>query len=69
MITLLLITRVLLATIFAVAGITKLTDRSGSRQAIIGFGLPSSIAGPLGRLLPLTELAVAIAFLGLKRLA
>jgi len=55
----LLIARMLLAGIFAVAGITKLADRSGSRQAIIGFGLPSSIAGPLGLLLPLAELAVA----------
>jgi uncharacterized membrane protein YphA (DoxX/SURF4 family) len=45
MTTSLLIARVLLAGIIAVAGITKLADRSGSRQAIIGFGLPSSRGG------------------------
>lgn len=55
----LLIARVLLACIFAMAGTAKLADRSGSRQAIIGFGLPSSIAGPLGLLLLLAKLAVA----------
>ena len=63
MTTSLLIARVLLAGIFTVAGITKLADRSGSRQAIIGFGLSSSIAGQLGVLLPLAEFAVAIALI------
>lgn len=48
----LLIARLLRRRRRAVAGITKLADRSGSRQAIIGFGLPSSIASPLGVLLP-----------------
>ena len=57
--TALLIARVLLALVFSVAGAAKLADRSGSRQAIIGFGLPSSIAGSLGLLLPLAELATA----------
>jgi len=55
----LLITRVLLAGIFAVSGIAKFADRSGSRQALIDFGLPPSLAAPLGLLLPLTELMVA----------
>jgi peroxiredoxin/uncharacterized membrane protein YphA (DoxX/SURF4 family) len=49
----------LLALVFAVAGVAKLTDRAGSRQAIVDFGLPPSLATPLGILLPLTELAVA----------
>jgi len=62
-IALLLIARVLLAGVFAVAGITKLADRSGSRQAIIDFGLPSALAAPLGLLLPLAELAVAAALI------
>ena len=53
--------RLLLASIFAVAAIAKLHDRPGSRQAIIDFGLPSPIAGLLSLLLPLAELAVAIA--------
>jgi uncharacterized membrane protein YphA (DoxX/SURF4 family) len=59
MTTLLLIVRILLACDFAVAGVAKLSDRSGSRQAIVDFGLPSSLAGPLGLLLPLAELATA----------
>src|SRR5215211_5008690 len=53
--------RLLLASIFAVAAIAKLHDRPGSRQAIIDFGLPSPLAGLLGLLLPLAELAVAAA--------
>jgi peroxiredoxin len=61
--TALMIARLVLVVIFAVAGITKLADRSGSRQAIIDFGLPSSFAAPLGVLLPLAELAVAIALI------
>ena len=59
----LLVTRLLLALVFAVAGVAKLTDREGSRQAIVDFGLPSSLAAPLGLLLPLAELAVAATLL------
>jgi peroxiredoxin len=59
----LLIARLLLAGVFTVAGVAKLADRSGSRQAIIDFGLPSALAGALGLLLPLAELAVALALI------
>ena len=55
----LLVARLLLALVFVVAGLAKLADRNGSKQAITDFGLPSSLAAPLGTLLPLTELAVA----------
>ena len=55
----LLIARLLLALVFVVAGVAKLADRAGSRQAIIDFGLPARLAPPLGILLPLAELAVA----------
>jgi peroxiredoxin/uncharacterized membrane protein YphA (DoxX/SURF4 family) len=58
---LLLITRVLLAGVFSVAGVAKLADRAGSRQALRDFGVPAALATPLGVLLPLTELAVALA--------
>jgi len=51
----------LLALVFAVAGVAKLADRAGSRQAIADFGVPAALAGPLGILLPLAELAVAAA--------
>jgi thiol-disulfide isomerase/thioredoxin len=59
----LLITRLLLAFVFALAGAAKLADRAGSRQAIVDFGLPSSLASPLSILLPLCELAVAAALI------
>jgi peroxiredoxin/uncharacterized membrane protein YphA (DoxX/SURF4 family) len=59
----LLVARLLLALVFVVAGVAKLADRNGSRKALTGFGLPSSLAVPLGTLLPLTELAVAAALI------
>jgi uncharacterized membrane protein YphA (DoxX/SURF4 family)/peroxiredoxin len=59
----LLIGRLLLATVFALSGVAKLADQAGSRQAMIAFGLPRSLATPLGHLLPLAELAVAAALL------
>ena len=61
----LLIARVLLALVFALAGVAKLADRTGSRQAIIDFGLPRTLATPLGILLPLCELTVAAALIPL----
>src|SRR5215217_7912009 len=59
----LLTTRLLLAAVFAMAGVAKLADRPGSRQAITDFGLPFSLTAPLGLLLPLAELAVAAALI------
>ena len=61
--TALLIARLLLALIFVIAGVTKLADRAGSRQAVIDFGAPAALAKPLGILLPLAELAVAAALI------
>jgi methylamine dehydrogenase accessory protein MauD len=55
--------RLALALVFAVAGVTKLVDLRGSRQAMVGFGLPESLAQPAGLLLPLIELAVALALI------
>jgi len=49
--------RLLLAAIFAVAGVAKLLDREGSRRAARAFGAP----GWLGVALPVVELAIAIA--------
>jgi uncharacterized membrane protein YphA (DoxX/SURF4 family) len=59
----LLVARVFLALVFATAGVAKLADREGSRQAITDFGVPSALAAPLGLLLPLAELAVAASLL------
>jgi peroxiredoxin/uncharacterized membrane protein YphA (DoxX/SURF4 family) len=55
----LLIARLVLALVFALAGVAKLADRAGSKQAVINFGLPLPLATPLGILLPLGELAIA----------
>jgi uncharacterized membrane protein YphA (DoxX/SURF4 family) len=57
----LLLARLLLAAVFVVAGLAKLADRAGSRQALRDFGVPSVLAAPLGILLPLAELAVGVA--------
>ena len=61
----LLIARLVLAVVFVVAGLTKLADRAGSRQALIDFGVPARLATPGGLLLPLAELAVAVSLIPL----
>ena len=58
---LLLAARLLLAAVFAVAGLAKLADLPGSRRAARGFGVPSRLAAPFGLLLPMVELAIAVA--------
>jgi methylamine dehydrogenase accessory protein MauD len=59
----LLLIRVLLALVFVVAGLAKLADLAGSRQALRDFGVPAALASPFGVLLPLAELAVAVALI------
>src|SRR4051812_32471111 len=59
----LLITRLLLAGVFLVAGVAKLADRAGSRKAVIDFGVPTALTAPLAVLLPLAELGVAISLI------
>jgi peroxiredoxin len=59
--TLFLLVRLLLAGVLAAAGAAKLVDLAGSRQAMRDFGLPISLAAPLGLLLPLAEIGVALA--------
>jgi thiol-disulfide isomerase/thioredoxin/uncharacterized membrane protein YphA (DoxX/SURF4 family) len=61
--TALLIVRLVLAAVFAVAAVAKLGDLRGSREAVSGFGVPERLAAPLGTVLPLAELAIAIALL------
>ena len=56
----LLLVRLLLAGVFVVAGLTKLVDLAGSRQAMRGFGLPEPLAKPAGLALPIAELVVAV---------
>ena len=60
---LILLARLVLAAVFAVAGFSKLADRAGTRQGIADFGVPQLLARPAALLLPLAELAVAAALL------
>jgi methylamine dehydrogenase accessory protein MauD len=55
----LVLARLLLASVFAVAGAAKLADLAGSRVAVAGFGVPERLASPLGTLLPFAELTIA----------
>jgi methylamine dehydrogenase accessory protein MauD len=55
-----LVTRLVLAAVFLVAAIAKLRDRRGSREALLAFGLPRPLAGPVALATALAELAVAI---------
>lgn len=57
------VTRILLAVVFAVAGVAKLLDLDGSRQAIAGFGVRGRLARPLGLALPAAELSIAAGLL------
>src|SRR5258708_29162206 len=59
----LLLARLLLTMVFVVAGLAKLGDRAGSRQALVDFGVPARLAHLLAVLLPLAELAVAVALI------
>lgn len=54
-----LIGRLVLAAVFAIAGISKLADRAGTRKAVVDFGAPVQLAGTLALLVPLAELTVA----------
>jgi methylamine dehydrogenase accessory protein MauD len=59
----LLVVRILLAAVFAMAGASKLMDRAGTQRAIVDFGVPKRLAEPLALALPLTELAIAAGLL------
>jgi peroxiredoxin/uncharacterized membrane protein YphA (DoxX/SURF4 family) len=61
MATTLLIVRLALATVFAVAGTAKLTDRAGVRAVAAEFGAPGAALAPLAWVLAAAELIVALA--------
>jgi peroxiredoxin len=48
-----------LSLIFGIAGITKLIDQRGTREAVENFGAPSSIAPTVALILPFVELSIA----------
>jgi peroxiredoxin len=56
----LLVARLLLAAVFALAAFGKITDPKGTREALAGFGVPRFLITPFGILLPVAELAVAV---------
>jgi thiol-disulfide isomerase/thioredoxin/uncharacterized membrane protein YphA (DoxX/SURF4 family) len=53
--------RLLLAAVFAVAGVAKLLDRRGTREALQEFGVPPFGLSAGAILLPVAELATAVA--------
>lgn len=64
--TVLLLFRVLLAGIFALAGTTKLLDLTGAKKALQDFGVPGGVALPGAVALSLAELAVAAFLLSVE---
>ena len=61
--TLVLALRLLLAVVLGTAGIAKLLDQEGSRRALGDFGVPGRAVAVAAILLPLAELATAIALI------
>jgi methylamine dehydrogenase accessory protein MauD len=55
--------RIALVAVFGVAGITKLLDQRGTREAVENFGAPKPVAPAIAILLPLLELAAAAGLL------
>ena len=55
--------RISLSAVFGVAGITKLIDPDGTREAVKNFGSPEPLAPVLSVALPLVELAIAAGLL------
>jgi peroxiredoxin len=55
----LLLARLILLGVFGLAGITKLADLAGSREAMRGFGVPARFVAPAAVALPIAELAIA----------
>jgi peroxiredoxin/uncharacterized membrane protein YphA (DoxX/SURF4 family) len=57
----LLLARLLLAVVFLIAGLAKLADLPGSQKALHHFGVPEGLARLLGIVLPIVEIATAVA--------
>ena len=63
MLLLLLLLRAALTIVFAIAGVAKLRDLAGTRRAAREFGVPERLAPTVAIVLPLAELATALALL------
>jgi peroxiredoxin/uncharacterized membrane protein YphA (DoxX/SURF4 family) len=59
----LLIVRLVLAAVLGVAGVAKLADPAGSRDAARGFGVPAWLIWPAAVLVPICELLTAVVLL------
>jgi thiol-disulfide isomerase/thioredoxin/uncharacterized membrane protein YphA (DoxX/SURF4 family) len=57
------IVRLILALVFAIAGIAKSADLAGARKSVADFGVPAFLVHPLALVLPALELASAFALL------
>jgi hypothetical protein len=55
--------RLLLASVFLLAGVAKIVDPGGTRKALRDFGSPVILALPILMMLPVLELAVAAALI------
>lgn len=62
----LLLIRILLAGIFALAGVAKFLDLKGSRKAFMDFGIPQGLAMPGAIALSIAEIVIAGLFLSVK---
>lgn len=58
--TLTILLQVVLSGVLAVAGVAKLRDLPGSRQAVRDFGVAERFATPLGKSLPFVEIGLAV---------
>jgi Methylamine utilisation protein MauE len=58
-----LVARLLLAVVFAIAGGAKLVDPTGSRDSLRQFGVDGWLVGVFARCLPIAELGVAVGLL------
>ena len=58
-----LLIRIILFGIFALAGIGKLLDLPGSEKAVKDFGVPEDLAKPFSILLPVAEIFIAVLLL------
>src|SRR4051812_2529982 len=59
----LVIARLVLASVFVVAGAAKFMDPAGTRRALAGFGIPDRFTGSLAFALPIVEVVIAAALL------
>ena len=63
MLLIIVLVRIALSVAFSLAGITKLMDQPGTREAVKNFGAPNATAPAVAFVLPFIELAIAVCLL------